>query len=535
MECVKNILSNQVKNLSGCLQGYKIVEREKNVHYFSKYTIDMNDLYTIYFFCYHVLKKSYLVLTQSFKYCIKEFIKFNDENNNNNNNNNNGGITEEKQKIIILYSACFYHYYSMYRYKTNNVNFEDFFNNYFLNDICNKKFKFVVKSEQQFRVIVYNFFIIIQNEIKKYNYNHIIKLENYYNPNLINDNDNNDINNSFNNSNNNINSIISSNYIPGRIQYIFHGIQKFFDMVVYEIDNRNNNNNNNNINLISSENENFKNTFTQIQTEKYQNFPIYNPELNNSGIPIETPSISMIDNNNSFNNNNNIIIDNINNNNIINDNINNNNNNNNNVINDMNINNNNNFPQNFNSNLLGTQTFTKRIFSFMVKSNLDNPNQEYIEKLSKIIEEKYLDYNINNSIKSKKTFIGNFLCYIYQFNSDMIKKIDGYENVPDELNLVYIVPAKEMYNNFFEIFFTLSNLSYTKLNTFIDMGKKFGFSYEYSRKFYEFFKTFQILCNQKIDPFPVIKNIFNEFNKIQMKEWDITLQKFKDMKNIYIT
>ena len=35
-------------------------------------------------------------------------------------------ITDEKQKIIILYSACFYHYYSMYRYKTNNVNFEDF-------------------------------------------------------------------------------------------------------------------------------------------------------------------------------------------------------------------------------------------------------------------------------------------------------------------------------------------------------------------------------------------------------------------------
>jgi hypothetical protein len=409
----------------------------------------------------------------------------------------------------------------MYRYKINNVNFDDFFNSYFLNDICYKKFKFTVKSEQQFKVIVYNFFITIQNEIKKFNYNNIIKLENYYNPNLIDNNDNEIINNVIN-TNSNINNINSSYFISGRIQYIFHGIQKFFDMVVYEIDNRNNNNNINNVDLISSEKENFKNTVTQIQTEKYQNFPIYNPEVKN-GIPIDNPSLKISGNNNNNITNNNKINNNLN---IINENINN-------SINDLNINNN--FEQNFNSNLLGKQTITKRIFSFMVKSNLDNPTQEYIEKLSKIIEEKYLDYNLNNSIKSKKTFIGNFLCYVYQFNSEMIKTIKGYENVPDELNLVYIVPAKEMYNNFFEIFFTLSNLSYTKLNTFIDMGINFGFSYEYSRKFYEFFKTFQILCNKQNDPFPVIKDIFNEFNKIQMKEWDITLQKFKDMKNIYIT
>jgi len=79
---------------------------------------------------------------------------------------------------------------------------------------------------------------------------------------------------------------------------------------------------------------------------------------------------------------------------------------------------------------------------------------------------------ILNQTKNKFYCIQDFLCYIVEINSELIRIFPEYKELNDDINLRFIVIAKNVYNLAFEIYFTLHDLYKIELNNFIDVFKE---------------------------------------------------------------
>ena len=188
------------------------------------------------------------------------------------------------------------------------------------------------------------------------------------------------------------------------------------------------------------------------------------------------------------------------------------------------IQNNNNIPN----------VYSKRVLSEVVKLDLNEETEKKIMLISKTLDEYYLDKILNSKYKMIKV-LDRFICYIVEFNFKMIKSILKDENIPDDISIRFIVPAKEIFNLTFELFILLSNLPNTSIKTFLDVGLKHGLQYKYCLTLYEFFKELlNCLIVEKGELQDVIQEALKKFYDKQFAVWEKQIQeKGKKLTSFY--
>ena len=586
MESMKEKITSWLKYFKDYINSFRFVEKEKNIFYFSKFSLDISEFFLIHEFVKTLKENIFKKNIEQFKYCVKNIILFNEDNNKKLN---------EKEKIIILYSACLFIYYKKFRFNTN-CSFENYFDEEFVN-ISKTIFKFEIKNNNLFKIFFFFFFSIMKEQILALDYSKIRSIKKYYNylkGENINEEEDNEIAN-----NNGSSQKEKEGFQEQVLTFLISAKEKMVDLVFetnknqnseknienifqsgmnnlnfylnYDNNEKNENNkkySNNNLNIINNNSEYSDNksdmTIDDCSPQKPKAF-----NANNNSMHYMSNSRNNINSINSINNmnihdSNSIMLTDYSNNNI--NNINDNsfntttnniiNNNNNNSINFNNTQYNFNYPNlnlsnsntQFNSletinssgkdiNSNRSNIYSKRVISELIKSEFDDKTMEIIEEVSKIIDEKYLD-NFLNSTSKTVTMIQYFCCYIVEFTPDMLQNIcPQYKDTLENFAIKFIVLAKELYNTAMEIFSTIYDLNYTNFDTFMDLTKDCGIPMEHAQGLYKIFRDYSItLLNEKKKK-GVHNNIMNVLRKLfdqENQKWgNIIKQKSNEFTNFY--
>ena len=173
MESMKEYISSWLKSFKDYINSFSFVEKEKNIFYFSKFSLDISEFFLIHDFIKKLKENIFKENMEQFKYCVKNIIIFNNQNNSNNKDLN------EKEKIIILFSACLFIYYKKFRFNTNG-SFDSYFDNDFIL-IAKNIFKFEIKNNEIFKIFAFYYFSIMQKQIQALDYTKIKNIKKYYN------------------------------------------------------------------------------------------------------------------------------------------------------------------------------------------------------------------------------------------------------------------------------------------------------------------------------------------------------------------
>ena len=171
MESMKEYISSWLKSFKDYINSFSFVEKEKNIFYFSKFSLDISEFFLIHDFIKKLKENIFKENMEQFKYCVKNIIIFNNQNKNKDLN--------EKEKIIILFSACLFIYYKKFRFNTNG-SFDSYFDNDFIL-IAKNIFKFEIKNNEIFKIFAFYYFSIMQKQIQALDYTKIKNIKKYYN------------------------------------------------------------------------------------------------------------------------------------------------------------------------------------------------------------------------------------------------------------------------------------------------------------------------------------------------------------------
>ena len=171
MESMKETISSWLKSFKDYINSFSFVEKEKNIFYFSKFSLDISEFFLIHDFIKKLKENIFKENMEQFKYCVKNIIIFNEQDNNNN--------LKEKEKIIILFSACLFIYYKKFRFNTN-CSFDNYFDNDFV-QIAKNIFGFEIKNNEVFKIFAFYYFSIMQKQIQALDYTKIKNIKKYYN------------------------------------------------------------------------------------------------------------------------------------------------------------------------------------------------------------------------------------------------------------------------------------------------------------------------------------------------------------------
>ena len=169
---MKDTISSWLKSFKDYIDSFSFVEKEKNIFYFSKFSLDISEFFLIHDFIKTLKENIFKENMEQFKYCVKNIIIFKDESNNDKN-------MSEKEKIIVLFSACLFIYYKKFRFNIN-CSFDNYFDNDFI-IIAKNIFKFEIKNNEIFKIFAYYYFSIMQKHIQALDYNKINNIKKYYN------------------------------------------------------------------------------------------------------------------------------------------------------------------------------------------------------------------------------------------------------------------------------------------------------------------------------------------------------------------
>ena len=172
MEKIKDTISSWLKSFKDYVSSFSIVEKEKNIFYFSKFSMDIYEFFMIHEFIKKLKENIFKENMEQFKYCVNNIIAFN-------NQEINEKLLNEKEKIIILFSACLFIYYKKFRFNTDYP-FDSYFDKEFIL-ISKNIFKFEIKNNEIFKIFAFYYFSIVQKQIQALDYSKIKNLKNYYN------------------------------------------------------------------------------------------------------------------------------------------------------------------------------------------------------------------------------------------------------------------------------------------------------------------------------------------------------------------
>ena len=181
MESMKDTITSWLKSFKDYINSFSFIEKEKNIFYFSKFSLDISEFFLIHNFIKTLKENIFKENMEQFKYCVKTVIIFEDELKNKKN-------MTEKEKIIILFSACLFIYYKKFRFNIN-CSFDNYFDNEFIT-IAKNIFKFEIKNNEIFKIFAFYYFSIMQKHIQALDYNKINNIKKYYNYSKLEKNEN---------------------------------------------------------------------------------------------------------------------------------------------------------------------------------------------------------------------------------------------------------------------------------------------------------------------------------------------------------
>lgn len=564
MEKIKEKVSNWLGFFKDHIQSFNVVAKEKNVVYFSKFTLESEDFYEIHNFVIKLKQNLLRGLIGQFKFAIYNIISFNDKN------------LSERDKIMTIYSACFLNYYRKFLYDTSHE-FEEFFDQSFLGLV--KTFNVEIKNIDLFKALSFSFFSKMKEEIIKSDYERKIKpLKYVYNPKLNNQDNAQIINALFTSENkNNLKINENNNNKEGykvkdkAINYVVSAKEKMVD-IIYELKYRNylpkifcnqtsiNNNINNRFNQmynISARNlenlyktfEKEKINFNELNDNKDINMSVYDDKTRDDFNESLNNSINL---NNSFNSVNKLneisnsdtfkrnmdYINNINNINKNQNDINNiNNSNTSNPINNLNrfnlINPENNenkiqlneksaFKPNNPNNIIindSQDKYSHRVMDELITNNIEDKTMEIITRVAKKIDEEYLDFLLNNSTKPILIF-QYFSCYLATFTPKMLQNIDpNNAKILENIYIKFIILARESFNVAMELFCSIYDLTATDINRFLDLANICGMHAQHARGIYKVLCDYSLFLLEE-NAFQNLKKTAEKFIEMEKVNWD---------------
>ena len=542
MEKIKEKVSNWLGFFKDHIQSFNVVAKEKNVVYFSKFTLESEDFYEIHNFVIKLKQNLLQSLINQFKFAIYNIISFKDKN------------LSERDKIMTIYSACFLNYYRKFLYDTNHE-FEEFFDQSFLCLV--KTFNVEIKNIDLFKALSFSFFSKMKEEIIKSDYEKKIK------PSLFTSENNNNL--IINQNNNNVEGYKVKDKA---ISYVISAKEKIVD-IIYEIKYRNlfphifcnqttiNNNINTRLNqMYNISAQNLENLYKTFEKEKINyddlnnnediNMNLYDDKTNadfneslNNSINLNNSfnsvnKLNEISNSDTFKRN----MDYINNIKNINKNPNDLNNINNintsNPINNLNkfnlINPNNNEnkiqlneksafkPNNIIINN-SQDKYSHRVMDELITNKIDDKTMEIITQVAKKIDEEYLDFLLNNSTKPILIF-QYFSCYIATFTPKMLQNIDpNNAKILENINIKFIILARESYNIAMELFCSIYDLTATDINRFLDLANICGMHVQYAKGIYKVLCDYSLFLLEE-NAFLNLKKTVDKFIEMEKVNWD---------------
>ena len=107
---------------------------------------------------------------------------------------------------------------------------------------------------------------------------------------------------------------------------------------------------------------------------------------------------------------------------------------------------------------------TKRILCELIKTDIDENERQTAYEISKKLDN--LIELILNKCDNKIHFIQLFMCFIVEINSELIRILPEYQNLSEDVNMRFIIPAKNIYNFALEVYFSIHDLFNVKLIIF---------------------------------------------------------------------
>ena len=166
--------------------------------------------------------------------------------------------------------------------------------------------------------------------------------------------------------------------------------------------------------------------------------------------------------------------------------------------------------------------YSHRLIDEIIKNKIDDKTMENIMKMAKIIDDQYLDFFLNNFNKPI-LILDYFACHIAHFTPEMLKDIDNdiAKNLGN-VNIKFIILAKELYNTTMELFCSIYDLTSTNLNRFnrfIELAKVCGIHAQYANGLYKFFKDYSIMLLEG-DAFHDLRKTVDKFIEMERLNWD---------------
>ena len=163
--------------------------------------------------------------------------------------------------------------------------------------------------------------------------------------------------------------------------------------------------------------------------------------------------------------------------------------------------------------------YSHRLIDELIKNKIDDNTMEKIIQVAKKIDENYLDFILNNSNKPI-LFFDYFACYVATFTPKMLQDIDPEtaKNLGN-VNIKFIILAKELYNSSMELFCSIYDLTSTNLNRFIELAKTCGIHVQYIEGLYKLFKDYSIILLER-NSFRDLRKSVDKLIEMERLNWD---------------
>ena len=228
MESMKEKITSWLKYFKDYINSFSFVEKEKNIFYFSKFSLDISEFYLIHEFVKNLKENIFKKNIEQFRYCLKNIILLNKDK-----------TLSEKEKIITLFSACLFIYYKKFRFNTN-CSFQNYFDDEFIY-LSKTIFKFEIKNNELFKIFAFYYFSIIQKQILALDYTKIQNIKKYYNYSKIENNDEEDIKMKINNGSS---QKVNEGFQDQVLTFLISAKEKIIDLVFETSDKHQNQQNN---------------------------------------------------------------------------------------------------------------------------------------------------------------------------------------------------------------------------------------------------------------------------------------------------
>lgn len=456
MESLKGKFSELMKYLEESIKpftnsSYKFIESQRNVFYFSKFSLDTNELYLIFSFIWKIKVNVFKKIVEHTKKIVNDVLVF-----------NQFPPIQEKEKLLTIFSLCYLHYFSIFKYETNNT-FDQYYNKN-LADLV-ERYKIIVKDEDQFKAYTSNFFNLMHFEIEnlKDTRETIKRFVRYYNPN-------------------------ASYKSPSQEPFKKPQCQPFHKAILTQ--------------LVAAKEHIVEMVFEKNMIKKFNSKAIHddiNKIINKLSKVARESYLKEISKSSDPNFNPNIQEQTP-------------------LVTDSEI-------REEPSNNPDVTFYSKRLLSELIRCEVEPKIEKIIKDISSKVDELMLDQLINSRTNCAINLIQHFVCYNVEVNSGQIRTIPEYADLKDDLTLKFLVLAKNIYNQFAEVYFSLYDLVYTdyiNLKYILDMQK---LPYKFYNSVYFLGTTLtDEMIKQKTNVQENMRQIIGRFVDFFIMDWERTIK-----------